>query len=108
MDDINLEIESERRDTVALSHLEREVADKRRALIEKRENLARLERKSVLLLAVKAVEELPQGTRVQRYSRFYELVGVNGIDIDSVHPRQLSLVLGGTADEAYTTVFLIA
>ena len=107
MDDINLEIESERRDTVALSHLEREVADKRRALIEKRENLARLERKSVLLLAVKAVE-LPQGTRVQRYSRFYELVGVNGIDIDSVHPRQLSLVLGGTADEAYTTVFLIA
>ena len=108
LNNINAEVESERRDTTTLELLERTIDDKRRALVEKRENIARLEKKAALLYAVKAVEELPQGTRAQRYARFQELVGLNGVAIQGVHPSQLSQVLEGTATEAYTTVFPIS
>ena len=108
LNNINVEVESERRDTTALELLERTIDDKRRALVEKRENIARLERKATLLYAVKAVEELPQGTRAQRHARFQELVGLNGVATQGVHLSQLSQVLEGTATEAYTTVFLIS
>ena len=108
LNNINVEVESERRDTTALELVERTIDDKRRALVEKRENIARLERKATLLYAVKAVEELPQGTRAQRHARFQELVGLKGIATQGVHPSQLSQVLEGTAIEAYATVFLIS
>ena len=44
LNNINVEVESERRDTTALELLERTIDDKRQALVEKRENIARLER----------------------------------------------------------------
>ena len=56
LDDINREAESERKDTAELYQLEQVVAIKRAALITKRENLAKLERKAASLLAAKVVD----------------------------------------------------
>ena len=55
LDEINIEAKAERRDTAALGLLEQSVAEKRQALIRKREHLAKLESKVSLLLAAKAV-----------------------------------------------------
>ena len=104
---INSEVEAERHDTAWLLEAENRVIERRQALVEKRENLVRLERKAVFLLAVKAVEELPQGTQGQRYARFHTLAGANGITIGGVNAGQLDQILIGTADEAYTTVLRI-
>ena len=54
-DEINIEAEAEREDTVALGLLEQTVSEKRQALIRKREHLAKLESEVSLLLAAKAV-----------------------------------------------------
>ena len=105
-DEINQSIEVERRDTVTLHHLERTVNEQRQKLIEKRENLARLEKKAVFLLAAKAVEEFPEGSRVQRDARFRELVGLNGAAVEAIQPSQLNRVLGATVEEAYAAVIL--
>ena len=105
-DEINQSIEVERRDTVTLHHLERTVNEQRQKLIEKRENLARLEKKAVFLLAAKAVEEFPEGSRVQRDARFRELVGLNGAAVEAIQPSQLNRVLGATEEEAYAAVIL--
>ena len=53
LDDINKEAESERNDTAELQQLEQMVADRRAALIKKRENLANLEREAASLLAAR-------------------------------------------------------
>ena len=53
LDDINKEAESERNDTAELQQLEQRVADRRAALIKKRENLANLEREAASLLAAR-------------------------------------------------------
>ena len=103
LNEIDTEIESERRDTTTLEQLEQTIDVKRHALVQKRENIAKKERKVTFLYAVRAVEELPQGTLEQRHTRFHELVGLNG-----VHPRELSRVLGSTVGEAYTTAILIS
>ena len=105
-DEINQSIEVERRDTVTLHHLERTVNEQRQKLIEKRENLARLEKKAVFLLAAKAVEEFPEGSQVQRHARFRELVGLNGAAVEAIQPSQLNRVLGATEEEAYAAVIL--
>ena len=55
LDEINIEAEAERRDTATLGLLEQSVAEKRQALIRKREYLAKLESEVSLLLAAKAV-----------------------------------------------------
>ena len=55
LDEINIEAEAERRDTATLGLLEQSVAEKRQALIRKREHLAKLESEVSLLLAAKAV-----------------------------------------------------
>ena len=55
LDEINIEAEAERRDTATLGLLEQSVAEKRQALIGKREHLAKLESEFSLLLAAKAV-----------------------------------------------------
>ena len=55
LDETNIEAEAERRDTATLGLLEQSVAEKRQALIRKREHLAKLESEVSLLLAAKAV-----------------------------------------------------
>ena len=105
-DEINQSIEVERRDTVTLYHLERTVNEQRQKLIEKRENLARLEKRAVFLLAAKAVEEFPEGSQEQRHARFRELVGLNGAAVEAIQPSQLDRVLGATVEEAYAAVIL--
>ena len=108
LNEIDAEIEGERRDTATLEQLEQTIDVKRHALVLKRENIAKKERKVTFLYAVRAVEELPQGTLEQRHTRFHELVGLNGVPTQGVHPRELSRVLGSTVGEAYTTAILIS
>ena len=108
LNEIDTAIQSERSDTTRLELLERTVSDKRQELIQKRENIARLERKVAFLCAVKTVEELQQGNLEQRYTRFQELVRLKGVSVQGVHPRELHRVLEGTVGEAYSTAILLS
>ena len=108
LNEIDTAIQSERSDTTRLELLERTVSDERRDLIQKRENIANLERKVAFLYAVKTVEELQQGNLEQRHTRFQELVGLKGVTLQGVDPRELERVLEGTVGEAYTTAILLS
>ena len=104
-EEIDQELRAERIDTAELAILERELATKRVELVKKRENISRLERKAALLYAIRAVEELPEGTLAQRYSKFYELIGLHGITPEGVHPVQLTMVLSVTVERAHRVAF---
>ena len=107
-DELNDEISAERQKTEDLSKLLSEVNNFKQQLIEKREYIQRLERKITLGLAVRTVEELPEGSLVERYSKFQESLGLSGVSADCIHPVQLNRVLSASSSDAYIIAFQIS
>ena len=59
-------------------------------------------------LAVKTVEELPEDSLVERYSKSYESLGLSGALADGIHPIQLNQLLSASSSDAYIIVFQIS
>ena len=95
------EISAEREYTAELHNLNELVEAKERQIINKREYIQSLERRTVLGYALKVVEELPNSSMVEKLSRFQELLGLAGLTAESVHPVQLNCVLMVSPNDAY-------
>ena len=95
------EISAKREYTAELHNLNELVEAKERQIINKRDYIQSLERRTVLGYALKVVEELPNSSMVEKLSRFQELLGLAGLTEDSVHPVQLNRVLTASPNDAY-------
>ena len=96
-----IDISAEREYTAELHNLNELVEAKERQIINKREYIQSLERRTVLGYALKVVEELPNSSMVDILSRFQELLGLAGLTAESVHPVQLNRVLTASPNDAY-------